>query len=112
MSTQTVLPQPTLRGSSLSTTDYKWLLLAQSHLPLVTVDTTHGDVVMALPGAGVEASGQTNQNVEIIYRKISSDAHIVTITGSEDGPQTLTTKEGATSRVRFKSDGTNWWVVG
>lgn len=111
--TQTQLPQPTRRGSSLSDTDYNWLLLVQSLLPLVVVDTTDGDVVIPLPDPGVEASGQTAQNMEITYRKISLDANTVTITGSADGPVVLTAGDGsAASRVKFKSDATSWWISG
>lgn len=92
----------------------KWLISLQMRLPLVTVDTTDGDVVIALPPAGLNSStGQSNQNQEIIYRKISLDANTVTVTGSGDGPVVLTAGDGsAASRVKFKSDGTTWWISG
>lgn len=113
MASQTQLPQPTRRGSNLAETDYLWLLLVQSLLPLVTVDTSAGDVVIDLPAAGVESSGQTAQNMEITYRKITTDANTVTINGSADGPVVLTAGDGsAASRVKFKSDATNWWISG
>jgi hypothetical protein len=90
-----------------------WLFSVQYLLPLITVDTSAGAQVIALPSPGNEASGQSNQNQELIYRKISTDGNTVTINGSADGPIVLTTGDkSATSRVRFKSDGTNWWVVG
>jgi hypothetical protein len=110
---QTQLPQPTARDSRLSKTDYNWLLLVQSLLPLVTVDTTGGNVVIALPDPGVAASGQTAQNMEITYRKISADVNTVTIKGSADGSFVLTAGDGsAASIAKFKSDGTRWWKTG
>lgn len=91
-----------------------WLFTVQNLLPLVTVDTSAGDVPIALPPAGLNsATGQSNQNVEITYRKITIDGNTVTITGSADGSVTLTAGDGsAASRVKFKSDGTNWWITG
>ena len=113
MATQTQLPQPTKRTSQLSQTDYLWLLLVQNLLPLVTVDTSAGDVVIDLPDAGVGASGETNQNMEITYRKITTDGNTVTINGSADGAVVLTAGDGsAASRVKFKSDATSWWISG
>lgn len=92
----------------------KYLLTLQMLLPLVKVDTTGGNVVIALPPAGLNSStGQSNQNQEITYRKTSADANTVTLTGSADGAVVLTAGDGsAASRVKFKSDGTSWWRVG
>lgn len=92
----------------------KYLLTLQMLLPLITVDTTGGNVVIALPPAGLSGStGQSNQNQEITYRKTSADGNTVTLTGSADGPVVLTAGDGsAASRVKFKSDGTSWWKVG
>lgn len=91
----------------------QWLFSVQYLLPIVTVDTRGGAAVIALPSAGNLANGQSNQNMELIYRKISTDTNRVTITGSADGPIILTTGDAsATSRARFKSDGISWWVVG
>lgn len=92
----------------------KYLLTLQMLLPLVKVDTTAGNVVIALPPAGLNGStGQSNQNQEITYRKTSADANTVTVTGSADGAVVLTAGDGsAASRVKFKSDGTSWWRVG
>jgi hypothetical protein len=90
-----------------------WELETQQAAPLITVDTTDGDEVIALPPAGLASStGQTNQNRELTYRKTSPDVNTVKITGSPDGDQILTSNGGAASRVRFKSDATDWWVVG
>ena len=117
---QTQLFPPPIRTNAVDSKGYlaiplrQWLFTLQNLLPLVTVDTTAGDAVLALPAAGLNSTtGQSNQNMEITYRKISADANTVTITGSADGPQVLTTGDAsATSRVRFKSDGTSWRVVG
>jgi hypothetical protein len=92
----------------------QWLFTVQYLLPLVTVDTSGGDVTIQLPAAGLSGStGQSNQNMEITYRKITHDARVVIINGSADGPVILSTGDkSASSRARFKSDGTSWWVVG
>ena len=92
----------------------QWLFTLQMLLPLVAVDTSAGNVVIALPAAGNDATtGQSNQNMEITYRKITGDANTVTITGSTDGAVVLTAGDGsAASRAKFKSDGTNWWITG
>jgi len=110
MATQTTLPPPNTVGTNLSKSDYFWALLVQLQLPLVTIDTSAGDVAITLPDPGIGASGQTAQNMEITYRKTSSDGHTATISGSPDGDQVLTTNTGAGSVVKFKSDGTDWWV--
>jgi hypothetical protein len=112
-STQTVLFPPPTRGSNVQAPLQGWLLTLQNLHPLVTIDTTAGNVVIDLPPAGLNTStGQSNQNQEITFRKTSPDANTVTINGAEDGPQVLTTNTGTTSRVRFKSDGTDYWVTG
>lgn len=92
----------------------QWLFTVQNLLPLVAVDTSTGNQVIALPPAGLNSStGQSNQNMEMTFRKTTLDANTVTITGSADGPQVLTTGDNTpTSRVKFKSDGTVWWVTG
>lgn len=120
MSTQTQLFPPPTRTNAVDSNGFlavplrQWLFSLQYLLPLVTVDTSGGNVVIALPPAGLNSStGQSSQNMEITYRKITPDANTVTITGSVDGGVVLTTGDGAyTSRVKFKSDGTNWWVTG
>ena len=113
MSTQTVLFDPPVRQSNLEKPIVKYLFTIQNLHPLTTVDTTTGNMVIALPPAGVDAAGQSNQNQELTFRKSSPDANTVTIKGSIDGPQILTTNVvGPGSWVRFKSDGANWWVTG
>lgn len=109
----TVLFDPPVRFTQLEEPIRKYLFTLQNLLPLNLVDTTAGNVVITLPPAGLNAStGQSNQNQEITYRKTSADGNTVTINGSADGAQILTSNTGASSRVRFKSDGTAWWVVG
>ncbi len=111
-SVETIRRLPPLRGSNISKQMEYWELETQGAVPLRTVDTSAGSETEALPPAGLNsATGQTNQNKEITYRKTSADGNTFTITGSIDGPQVLTTNVGAGSAVRFKSDGTDWWVV-
>jgi hypothetical protein len=106
VSTKTVLYPPTKE------TTQKWLFSVQNLHPLVTADTSAGSYSEALPPAGgLSGTGQNNLNQEITYRKISADGNTFTVTGSPDGPQVLTTNTGAGSAVKFKSDGTDWWVV-
>jgi hypothetical protein len=111
MATQTTLPQPTKRGSNWSDTDSYYMLMVQSQHPLVTVDTSAGDQVIALPPPGAQQStGQTNQNKEITYLKSSADANMVTITGAQGGNVVLTAQSPAAgSTAKFKSDGAKWW---
>lgn len=106
---QTLPPPPTTQGSNLSPSDHQWLLIVQNLAPLVLIDTTAGPITIPLPDPGVAASGQTGQGKEIIYKKISADGNTATITGGAEGPQTITLQYAA---IRFKSDGTDWWVVG
>lgn len=90
----------------------QYLFTLQYLLPLILVDTTSGNVVIALPPAGLNATtGQSNQNMEITYRKTSVDGNTATITGSPDGNQVLNANTGANSVVKLKSDGTSWWVT-
>lgn len=110
---KTILFDPPVRKSNIEEPVKKYLFTLQNLLPLNTVDTTAGNVALDLPPAGLNNStGQSNQNQEITFRKTSSDGNTVTINGSADGPQVLSTNTGATSRVKFKSDGTDWWVTG
>src|SRR5260370_2593862 len=113
--TRTTLFPPPVRDSKLSEPEQKYLFSLQTLHPLVAVDTSAGNVAIALPNAGLTSSqtGQSNQNQEISYVKTSADANTVTITGAVGGPQVLTTQTpNAGSCVRFKSDGTNWKLVG
>jgi hypothetical protein len=107
--TQTMPPPPTTQNSNLSPSDHQWLLIVQNLLPLVLVDSTSGPVSIALPPPGVSSSGQTGQGKEIIYKKISADSNLVSITGGAEGTQTFSMQYAG---LRFKSDGTDWWVVG
>jgi len=116
--TQTQLFDPPTRSQAIDDKGFlgiplrQWLFTLQYLLPLVTIDTTSGPVTIALPAAGLAGTtGQSNQNMEVTYRKTSADGNHVTITGSADGTQTLTTNSGAGSVVKFKSDGTSWWVT-
>lgn len=112
---QTTLFPPPLRDSQLSKPEQQWLFSVQMLHPMIEVDTTAGNVVIALPKAGLNnsATGQSNQNQELIYVKTSADANTVTITGGVGGNQVLTAQTPAAgSCVRFKSNGTDWKVVG
>ena len=108
--TQTVRREPPLRNSNISDQMQYWELETQQASPLITVDSSKGADSIPLPAAGlIGTTGQTNQNSELTYKKVSSDANAATITGAADGPQTLTAQY---SFVKFKSDGTAWYVVG
>lgn len=107
--TQTVLRDPPLRGDQNTSPMQYWFFGLQNAQPLRTVDTSAGSYSEATPQPGADAAGQTNQNVEITYKKISADGNTFTLTGVADGPQTLTTQF---SHFKIKSDGTNWWVTG
>ena len=117
---QSILFPPPTRANAVDSKGFlsipfrQWLFSVQNLLPLVTIDTSAGDVTLALPPAGLNtATGQSNQNMEITYRKITMDANTATLTGSADGPVVLTMGDGsAASRVKFKTDGTNWWISG
>src|SRR5882724_1062248 len=107
---QTTLFPPPLRGSELSQPEQKWLLTLQMLHPLIEVDTAAGNVVIALPAAGLNTTtGQSNQNQELIYIKTTADANTVTINGGQGGPVTLI---GQYDIARYKSNGTVWYRVG
>ena len=107
--TQTNLFPPAIRGAGLGPQVEKFLLTLQMLLPLVVVDTTSGNQVIALPPAGLNSStGQSNQNQEIIYLKTSADANTVTLTGAVGGNVVLASQYAL---ARFKSDGTEWFNV-
>lgn len=111
---QTTLFPPPIRDASISDPLRKYLFSLQQLHPLVEVDTSGGNVSLALPNAGLTSSqtGQSNQNQEITYVKSSSDANTVTITGGFGGNQVLTAQTpNAGSLVRFKSDATSWYVI-
>lgn len=103
---QTTLFPPPLRGADLPAPLEKFLLTLQMLTPMVEADTTAGNIVVALPAAGLNTTtGQSNQNQEIIYTKTSADANTLTITGAASGTVIL----GAQFAVaRFKSNGSVW----
>jgi hypothetical protein len=87
----------------------KWHLQVQVSNPLRTVDTSEGPYSEEAPPAGIQGSGQSNQNVEITYTKISKDANTFTLTNVEGGPFMLHAYQDV---IRIKSDGIVWWPVG
>jgi hypothetical protein len=108
--TQTQLFPPPLRASSLSLPEQRYLLTLQNLLPLVTVDTSGGNIAEAAPAAGLNSStGQSNQNMEITYIKTSTDGHSFTLSGVQGGPFVLSAQFDV---IKIKSDGTDWWPVG
>lgn len=112
MSTQqTQLFPPPLRDSELSEAEQKYLATLQYLHPLVEVDTSAGPVVIALPNPGLDnsATGQSNQNQELIYIKTTADVNTVTINGGAAGPVTLI---GQYDIARYKSNATKWYRVG
>ena len=106
---QTVLRDPPLRNDQNTKPMQYWFLGVQNSHPLRAIDTSNGGYGEAAPNAGVESSGQTNQNTEITYIKTSSDGNTFTLTGVEGGPYHLVMKFDV---IKIKSDGTNWWPVG
>jgi len=88
----------------------QWHLETQRANPLNNVDTSKGSYTESAPAAGLNpATGQTNQNAEITYIKISADANVFTLTGVQDGPYYLKARRDV---IRIKSDGSVWWPVG
>jgi hypothetical protein len=115
MPTKQILPPPpTTMGSSLSPTDYQWLLISHGLQPHNLVDTSKGDEEETPPPAGLNpATGQSAQCKEITYTKTSADGNTFTLKGVEGGPFTLTGAPGTPgSFMKIKSDGTRWWKVG
>jgi hypothetical protein len=109
---QSTLVPPPSQYSNLDVASRRYLLTLQVMKPLIEVDTTGGNVTQALPAPGMnQSTGQSAQGQELIYRKISPDVNTVTITGSPDGNQVLTTNSGTGSVARFQSNGTVWRVV-
>jgi hypothetical protein len=114
--TPTVLFPPPLRAKAedgfelLSQPYQKWLLTVQNLLQLRVVDTTAGSYAETPPAAGLNAAtGQSNQNSEIVYVKSSSDGNTFTLNGVQGSPYTITAQFGF---LRIKSDGAVWWRVG
>ncbi len=107
--TQTTLFDPPVRRSNLEDPIKKYLFTIQQLHPLRAVDTTNGGYGETPPPAGVEATGQSNQNMEITYIKTSSDGNTFTLSGVEGGPYHLMAQYDV---IKIKSDATNWWPVG
>lgn len=116
MASQTVLFPPPNQSQAVDDKGYftptqqQWQFTLQNLLPLVTVDTTAGNVVIAAPPAGLNSTtGQSNQNQEITYVKSSADGNTVTVNGVEGGPYVLAAQYDF---LKIKADGTNWWKTG
>lgn len=108
--TTTTLPPISARVLQAAQQFLYWLFSVQSHQPLVEVDTSLGPVSVALPPAGLSstATGQSNQNQELIYVKTSADGNALTVTGALNGSQNTAVQYGV---LRFKSNGTSWYKV-
>lgn len=88
-----------------------WHLNLQLHQPMREVDTSGGNYGEAPPPAGLNtATGQSNQNQEITFVKISADGNTWTLSGVGGnlplGPYTLTTRGQV---LKIKSNGTVWY---
>jgi hypothetical protein len=92
-----------------------WLFVVQNQQQLKLVDTTAGNYAEATSSAGLNtATGRSNQNQEIVFKKISADGNTFTLNASAngplpEGPLTLTAQW---AKLRIKSNGTSWYVVG
>lgn len=88
----------------------KYLFTLQFLHPMREVDTSGGAFAETPPPAGLNGTtGQSNQNQEITYVKISADANLFTLNGVQGGPYTIGAQWGF---LKIKSDGTNWLRVG
>jgi hypothetical protein len=106
--TSTAVPPPS-QYSNLDPQTRRWLLTLQVVKPLNLVDTSDGPVSYQLPPAGAnQATGQSAQNQEIIFKKISADANVFTLNGAADGPLTLSAQN---DWLGVQSDGTAWYQV-
>jgi|SRR5580693_80673 hypothetical protein len=107
--TQVTRRPPPLRFADLSQPMQFWELETQQSAPLNKVDTSKGSYTEAPPAAGLDTTtGQTNQNQEITYIKVSADANTFTLEGNNLplGPYTLTAQGQV---LKIKSDGTDWY---
>lgn len=105
---ETIASPPPLAFTSLNQPEQQWLLYVQRLQPLEEVDTTGGAYAETLPPAGLidNNTGQTNQNMERTYIKISADGNVYTLHGAQGGDLTLTAQY---DRFKVKSDGSKWW---
>lgn len=107
--TISTLRPPPLRDSGIPAAMQYWFFDVQRLEQLALIDTSAGSFAENVPAAGLNtATGSSNQNQEIVYKKTSADGNTFTLNGVADGAQTLTAQY---SKVRIKSDGTNWYVV-
>lgn len=112
--TQTIRRQVPLKNANVTDPMKYWEMETQQSAPLHDVDTSAGSYTESPPPAGLDsATGQTAQNQELIYTKVSSDANTWTLASTNGdlpgGPYTLT-NEGQI--LRIKSNGTVWRRVG
>jgi hypothetical protein len=107
---QTDFRKPPLRDTSLDKVIQAWLQAIGQRLPLITADTSGGNISDALPPAGLSstATGETNQNMQISFVKTSTDGNTFTITGAASGNVILSAQF---DHATFKSDGTNWYRI-
>jgi hypothetical protein len=108
--TQSVRRLPPTRNAGLTSPMEYWEQETQQHDPLLDIDTSGGSYSETTPPAGLNsATGQTNQNQERTYVKISADGNTYTLNGLggnfPGGPLTLTTQW---QFFKIKSNGTYW----
>jgi hypothetical protein len=107
--TQTQLPPPPVRDTTLSKSEQLYLAMLQYQMPIRKVDTTAGPYAEAAPAPGLSNdTGQTNQNQQISYVKTSADVNVFTLNGVAGGPYTLTNQHDS---ITIKSDASNWYVI-
>lgn len=94
----------------LTPTQQQWNFTLQRQLPLIEIDTTTGPLVDTVPPAGLNSTtGQSNQNQEITFVKISADANAYTLNGVVSGAIVISAQYAF---FKIKSDGTNWYRTG
>lgn len=106
--TQTLPLPPPIQGSQLTRAEQAYLSVLQAMFPLRKVDTTAGPYAESVPSAS-GGTGQSNQNVEITFVKVSADANVFTLNGVEGGPVTLNAQY---DHLKIKSDGSKWYRTG
>lgn len=86
--------------------------LQQLH-PLREVDTSGGNYNENVPPPGNNSTtGMSNQNQEIIYIKKSADGNTFTLNAGPNFPQGPKTLVAQYDKLRIKSNGSLWYVVG
>lgn len=105
-----LFPPPVREDSNLTKGERQYFQSLQYRCPLREGDTSAAGYAEDLPPAGVtSAAGQSNQNQELLYIKISADANNWTINGAISGPVVLAAQYAF---ARFKSNGAVWYRVG